>query len=159
MKHTVDQAREILKNEQVLKTSAPVENTLRTVRNNFHGIKSWPKEFQQASPAGVVFGNLLLCYSHQKNISEGILKDVVWGFRQSGIPHNITLDGFSDLYKYGYLIFTDEVGVQHLGSFNENSWYKWTPKFFELLLESGNGSITLDNIILPKDTTVDKLEN
>ena len=156
-KYDAADAERIIKAEDDLANLTP--QGLRTVRPFYHGLKKQPDDFRQESPAGVLFYNLQLCYQHQKNISEGMVGDIIWGFRQSGIPGNIVMDGFTELYRLKYLDFTDERGTHLLGSFNEKSWYKWTARFLILLLDTPEQTIAphIVDSIRPEDKTVDDL--
>ena len=156
--YTAQDAERIIKNEQDLTNLKP--QGLRTVKHSYHGLKIQPEDFQQESPAGVLFYNLQLCYQHQKNVSEGMIGDVIWGFRQSGIPGNIVMDGFTELYRLGYLGFTDPNGIQLLGTFNDKAWYKWSQKFFSLLEDKDvPAEVTIVDSIKPEDKTVDDLKD
>lgn len=156
-KYTAADAERIIKAEKDLANLAP--QGLRTVVPTYTGLKVQPQDFPQESPAGVLFYNLQLCYQHQKNVSEGSVGDVIWGFRQSGIPGNIVMDGFAELYRLRYLEFTDEFGIKLLGTFNEKSWYQWTRKFLDLLLDAKDvaSKTTIVDSIKPEDKTVDDL--
>lgn len=160
MKHSEQDAKRILEQEKLLKLQSNRPG-LRQVRPFYHGLKEPPMDFAQESPAGVVFYNLQICYQNQKNVSEGSVADVIWGFRQSGIPNNITWQGFNDLKKLGYISFTGDLGVPLLGTPNENMWYQWTQKYYNLLLNATDGHETLLEVtdkIKGKDTTVDKVD-
>lgn len=158
MKYSANEAENILKAEKALKTHQL--SGLRCTKQFYNGLKYNPEDIKQDSPAGVVFYNLNLCYQHGKNVSEGCVEDVIWGFRQSGIPANIVVDGFTELYRLGYLNFTDPNGTMLLGTFNEKAWYQWTRKFYSLLLEGNQKQeILISDSIKPEDTTVDKLED
>lgn len=123
-------------------TMAPATN-LRATRATYFGLKEHPKEFKPESPAGIVFANLNVCYKENNNVSEGIMEDVIWGFAQAGIPRYLTWDGLLALGKFGYLTFTDEQRVLMIGTPAEAMWYRWTPKFYNLLLEQPDEGLEL----------------
>lgn len=160
MKHSEADARKILENEQNLKLQSNKPG-LRQVRPFFHGLKEQPIDITQQSPAGVVFFNLQICYDVQKNVSEGSVEDVIWGFRQSGIPNNITWDGFRTLKDLGYITFTDSMGVTLFGDPSPAMWYQWTQKYYGLLLLNPVGpseNLKIVDSIKGQDTTIEKVE-
>lgn len=164
-KYSAADAKRIIKAEEDFKPLNPdlstlKPNGLKTVRSTYTGLKHQPSDIPQQSPAGVLFYNLQLCYQHQKNVSEGCIKDLLWGFRQSGIPSNIVMDGFTELYRLRYLSFTTPEGTAVLGTFNEKCWFKWDRKFFDLLMEDGKVSeLLISDSIKPEDKTVDDLKD
>jgi hypothetical protein len=159
-KYSAVDAERIIQAEKDIQQQSLKPQGLRIVKHSFTGLKANPDDFSQESPAGVVFYNLQICYQNGGNVSEGSVGDVIWGFRQSGIPGNIVMDGFTELYRLGYLDFTDPNGIQLLGSFNEKAWYKWSPKYFGLLQDANQKSdVLISDSIKPEDTTVEKLED
>lgn len=126
---------------------------LRVIKPYYNGLSKEPEDIRMDSPAGVVFYNLQICYSNQKNISEGVIEDIIWGFRQSGIPADITWEGLKDLKKKGYIFFHDGTGVAIIGQLTEKLWYRWTSKFFDLLRDQFAPTVNLgiDDKIKPKD--------
>ncbi len=159
MKHTEQDAKRILEKEQLLKLNQN-QPGLRQVLYYYNGLKEKPIDIRDESPEGVVFYNLQICYGNQKNVSEGSVEDVIWGFRQSGIPNNITWDGFRTLKKLGYLNFTNDMGVTLFGDPTPQMWYRWTQKYYNLLLKTTEGTqnLLVDDKIKGKDTTVDKVD-
>jgi hypothetical protein len=133
---------------------------LRVVVPYYNGITTSPPEIPQDSPGGVVFFNLQLCYQNQQNVSEGILEDVIWGFRQSGIPADITWEGFKTLKKFGYIFFHDGTGTAIIGDPNEKLWYRWTLKYIDLLRgrHETNESLKIEEHIKPVDTNWEKIK-
>jgi hypothetical protein len=55
--------------------------------------------------AQIVLQNLLSCFEKQKNVSEGLIGDVMFGFNTCGIPPQCTYEGLRQLAKEGYLKF------------------------------------------------------
>lgn len=136
-KYTEQEAKQILEAESSFNASRQVgPMPLRTVRHYFNGLKKDPEDIRQDSPSGVVFYNLCICYQNNNSVSEGAIDDVIWGFRQSGIPPYITQEGFKGLKNKGYITYSDPHGRDVIGStFGPGVYYKWTNRFFELLLE------------------------
>jgi hypothetical protein len=85
------------------------EPRLKVVKPFYNGLNTYPPEIVQNTAAHVVFYNLQQCYEQVGNISEGIIEDLVWGFRQAGIPANI------------------------LGDATDKLWFRWSLKFIDLL--------------------------
>lgn len=161
IKISPQEAARILREEKVLTIETPLdEQPTRVVLKKFLGLKQPPSDISQDSVEGVVFFNLLLCYSNNGDVSEGQISDVMYGFAQSGIPRNVTLDGFKKLYTLKYITCTDLLNIPVLCEPVPDLFYKWTPKFFELLLDesSKEKEIELPDLA-PEDTTVDQLED
>lgn len=138
-----------------------MDDSMRCTKTYYNGLKGQPDDIQMDSPAGVVFYNLQICFQNKSNICEGVIEDIIWSFRQSGIPNGVTWQGFRALFKLGYIRFTDARGTILLGGPNEKSWYQWTPKYYNLLLEDTGrkeAPLNIAESIKGKDTTVDKIE-
>ncbi len=114
---------------------------LRLILNYYNGLREHPQDIRMDSPEGVVFYNLNLCYKNQNSVSEGTIGDIIWGFRQSGIPVSVVRDGLMALKKLGYLNWTGDGhpsgGMLMLGDPKETYWIRWTDKFHKLLLPKG----------------------
>lgn len=129
-------AAEVLKKEKELNVQFNNPFGNKVVRKEFKGLKIKPSDFPIKSDAGIVFYNLLQCFMLADNIEESSILNVMHGFSISGIPANNTMDGFVELYKHGYVEFVDACGIKLLGTVNEKSWYKLTPKFYDHLAMS-----------------------
>lgn len=158
MKITPEEAARILKEEHVIEIDTSKEMPLRTVAYYFHGFKKRPEDIDPNTPEGVVFFNLAICYKNQGNISEGQIADVMYGFSQSGIPKNITLDGFKKLYNLQYISCTDPDGNFVFSEPKPDLYYKWTQKFFNLLAQTPEEAEDPVETEI-KDTTINKLED
>lgn len=160
MKHSVEDAQRILSKGEILKVGQPPQPGSRCVRLNYYGLKDNPADIRMDTPAGVVFYNLQLCYKTSKNICEASIEDVIWGFRQSGIPNDITWQGFRALAKAGYINFTNDKNIVLLGGITEKSWYSWTDKYYKLLLSGPEKTVEvkIDDTIKGKDTTYEKID-
>jgi hypothetical protein len=117
---------------------------LRILRHYYKGLREHPKDIRMDSPEGVVFYNLNLCYKNQNSVSEGIIGDIIWGFRQSGIPVSVVRDGLVALKNLGYMTW-DINNMVMLGEPKENYYIRWGNKFLELLLTQG------DSVEIPKE--------
>jgi hypothetical protein len=109
------------------------EPRLKVVKPFYNGLNTYPPEIVQNTAAHVVFYNLQQCYEQVGNISEGIIEDLVWGFRQAGIPANITWKGLNELKKLGFIYFHDGTGRVILGDATDKLWFRWSLKFIDLL--------------------------
>jgi hypothetical protein len=132
---------------------------LKVMKPFYHGLISLPEEIKENTAAYVVFYNLQQCYEQSGNVSEGIVEDVIWGFRQAGIPANTTWKGINDLKKLGFMYFHDGTGRVVLGDATEKVWYKWTLKFLDLLagLQGPAIKLTKDERIAGKDVNWESL--
>ena len=162
-KHSDADAKRILEAEKPFRQTLS-QPGLRVTKNHYFGIKEWPEQIGRDTPAGIVFANLNLCFKNSGNVSEGSIEDIIWGFRQSGIPNQITFKGFKELKELGFMDFTDELGVVIVGEPSaqrvDSIWYKWSNKFYQNLLDKPEKEPTaMDTNINAVDTTVDALED
>ena len=133
-KYDEKKAKAILESESTMMVSP---NSLKQILPYYKGLKEWPSDIMRDSPAGVVFGNLNICFQNANNVSEGLLTDFVGGFKISGIPEKITLDGIKDLVKKDYVHLRDAQGTSYSGSILPSGPVKvgYTKKFLNLLLD------------------------
>lgn len=108
---------------------------LRVVRKNFYGFKAHPPEFLPTEIGGFLFAILGVIFQKQGNVGESEIREVMFGCKQCGIPEQAVIDGFNQLKKHGYVEFTDQKGYVVLGEATPSVWYKFTPKYLELLLD------------------------
>jgi hypothetical protein len=155
---TPEEAARILKEETVIEVDTSQEMPLKVVQPYFFGLKVAPDDIRQDTPAGVVFYTLCMCYMNQGNVSEGQVADVMYGFAQSGIPRNVTLDGFRDLQKLNYMNANSPEGTYIFGDLQPELYYKWTQKFFELCARTKEEATEVAEVKV-EDTTVNKLED
>lgn len=159
MKITPEEAARILKEEHVIEVDTSREMPLRVVCPYFYGFKKKPEDIDPNTPEGVVFFNLAVCYKNQGNVSEGQIADVMYGFAQSGIPKNITMDGLNKLRELKYINpNTPEGHFVFASEFKPSLYYKWTQKFFDLLAKNPKEAEEEVSTEI-KDTTVNKLED
>lgn len=161
LKISAKEAKRILAEEKVINIDTTSEHELRIVKPYFYGLKYAPSEFNENTPAGVVFFNLMMCYQGAGSVGEGQIENIIWGFRQSGIPNYLTFDGFRDLCKHGYIEFITSEGHSIIGTEpNEKYFFKWKDKFFQMLLEKPEKAPAVEvERVETKDTTWDKVED
>lgn len=97
-----------VKDRVVGAVEAVVEGTpqkLKLVRPYYESHKSIPGNL--SSEAQIVLHNLFDCFDRTGSIKEGQVKDLVWGFHVSATPPACTYKGLGDLYRAGYIDFTD----------------------------------------------------
>lgn len=143
----MDKLKEHMDQKLEIKNEGP---RLKVVRPYYNGLITYPTEIEKNTSAHVVFYNLLQCYEQCGNLSEGIVEDLIWGFRQADIPATITWDGLNNLKKLGFMFFHDGTGRVILGNVSEKLWFRWTLKFIDLL----QGEFCPKNF-LSKDERVD----
>lgn len=129
------------------------EPRLKVVRPFFNGLISYPEELERNTAAHVVFYNLQQCYEQVGNVSEGIIEDLIWGFRQASIPAYITWEGLNNLKKLGFLYCHDGTGRVIFGDATEKLWFRWTLKYIDILRGKCDPKIPLkkDERVDPKD--------
>lgn len=87
--------------------------------------------------AQMVLQLLFSCFEKQKNVEEGIIKDIVWGFAQitPPIPPELTLRGLEQLRTQGYVKFQgqDNSIVLSLSQKIEDCWLRYEPKLLSMV--------------------------
>jgi hypothetical protein len=113
----------------------PTPQPLRTIKPFVQAIKSVPTTIPPE--AQIVLHALLACFEKQKNIKEGVIKDLIWGFSQSGIPDGCTALGLKQLDNLGYIkIQAPDMSIIDVsGAGFLDSWVKYQPKLLELVYE------------------------
>lgn len=116
----------------------------KVVQDHFYGLRAMPEGVVVNSPAGVVFFNLAQCFALADNIEEGPIENVMSGFHVSGIQASTVMDGFVELYRLQYVDFVDAYGTAMLGTVNEKTWYKITPRFLHCVAKSKDQALKND---------------
>ena len=87
--------------------------------------------------AQMVLQLLFSCFEKQKNVEEGIIKDITWGFAQCTppIPPDLTLKGLEQLRTQGYVKFQgqDNSYVLSLSQKIEDCWLRYQPKLLSMV--------------------------
>lgn len=158
MKISAAEAKRILKEEHVITIDTSSKHDLRVIKDFFYGLKYAPNEFDENSPAGVVFFNLCVCYQNAGSVGEGQIGNIIWGFRQSGIPGEVTFDGFKELKKHKYIDFITPTGEYIFGDPTEQMFFRWTQKFFDMLITDPKTEKIDMERVETEDTTWDKVK-
>ena len=111
---------------------APLKTRLAAPK--FYGYKAHPPEFPAKSPEGFVFALLGTIYMKAGDVRESSLKEVIFGFQQCGLSPQLVMDGFKALKAHGYAYFTDDQGRMLFGDPTPDMWFKFTPRFLELVM-------------------------
>lgn len=106
----------------------------RLVSSKFYGYKWHPPEFPARSPEGFVFALLGSIYLKAGNVKESQIKEVMFGFQQSGFKPSLVMDAFKALKQHGYMYFTDDAGCMLFGDPTPDMWFKFTPRFLDLVM-------------------------
>lgn len=88
--------------------------------------------------ANDVLAMLISCFSRQKCVNEGLIGDMLWGYKQVGYPLERTLKGLKDLEGLGYVKFQapDKTYVSIDSDKAGKAWIRYQPKLFELLFQT-----------------------
>jgi hypothetical protein len=111
---------------------------LLTVRKKYRGPKEIPADIGQNGVAALVFIGLLNCFKKARDVKEGELKDIIWGFVQCGNEDRAVAAGITALRGMGYLYYTDPLGnkiSEHNYDPSKKIWVRYSPKFLNLLQE------------------------
>jgi len=77
-------------------------------------------------------------FTKSGNVQEGIVRDVIWGFEQSGHAPAMSIEGIRELIKNGYLKLRAPNGIILFALEKESDlscWLQYEPKLLELLYE------------------------
>ena len=109
---------------------------LKIVRSFYAMTKSIPSILKPE--AQIILQALFDCFERQKEVKEGKLDDLVWGFQQAGINGPLTVMGIKYLFEAGYLRlqgddnqFYREMTKENVGAL----WIRYQPKLLELVYE------------------------
>ena len=77
------------------------------------------------------------CFEKQQNVEEGLIGDLIWGFQQSNIPPEVTIQGLQVLALGGYVKFQapDNTYVDFSSDKIEKAWVRYQPKLLEMVYE------------------------
>jgi len=95
------------------------------------------------SPEAQIFMQLLMSvFEKQKEVREGILKDIIFGFASAGVPVKLSMTGAIECFKQGYLEFRgpDNSVITRANEIPTNViefWVIYTPKLLNMVYESG----------------------
>lgn len=78
---------------------------------------------------------LLDCFTKAKEVREGIVMDILWGFEVSGHSPVDTAYGLVDLKRAGYVGFEapDGTEVDEHSQFLSQCWLTYKPKLLEVV--------------------------
>lgn len=89
------------------------------------------------SEATVVLHALFECFAKAKEVREGLIGDLAWGFSQVGIAVELTLKGLLVLEREGYIKFQapDGAYVDLMSSSAEKAFVRYQPKLLEMVYD------------------------
>ena len=111
---------------------------LRKIKPYFSSSKSIPTSLPAESQ--IVLHALFSCFEKQQRVEEGVIKDLVWGFEQGGIPPECSMLGLTQLQGKGYIKFQapDNTFVTILSDQLGECWIRYQPKLLEMIYESSS---------------------
>lgn len=110
---------------------------LQVIFSPYQGCQIVPAEVGQNGVAFLAFQGLLQCFEKTGNISEGQLKDILWGFEQSGHDPRAVAAGLTKLRALGYTYYTDPLGnriSEHNFDPKKAIWLRYSSKFLALMV-------------------------
>ena len=107
---------------------------LNLIYPTYGGFRGLPLDILPQSPAAVVFTGFASIFEKQKNISEGTLSDVLFGFAAGDWDLAAVGQGLTELRFRKYIFYTDAKRVvmpeEYFISHPESSpWVRYSPKF------------------------------
>ena len=116
----------------------PTKEPLSVVQAYYSGITHVPVDLALGNgPDLMVFVELNNCFRKAKQVAEGMLNNVMWGFEQCGYDPRHVAAGLTELRKKGYLLYTDERRVPiYEFDFDPSKpvWIRYTKKFTDLFI-------------------------
>lgn len=108
---------------------------LKTLRPFHTALKQIPSVLP--AEAQILMGALFDCFTKQNTIKEGVLKDLIWGFEQGGIPRHCTAKGIKQLRDLGYITIKgpDNSRVAVEADRIEECWMCYEKKMLDLIYE------------------------
>lgn len=78
------------------------------------------------------------CFEQQKNVKEGLIGDILWGFEQAGIPIQCSIDGLRELHRLGYLKFQakDNEFVSFDSDKIQSAFIRYEKKLLDMVYEN-----------------------
>ena len=138
----------IIMPDSVLQNSK--KEPLNTVIKPYQGLKRIPPELNDGGPACFVFYGLTQCFQRQKEVSEGLLANIIWGFGECGYDQRHVAAGLSALNKLGYIFYSSEQRGSAILETNFDPkkpiWIRYTNKMIDLFYREGKNA---NGIILP----------
>lgn len=124
----------------------PTKEPLRIILTPYRGITHVPSELASSNgPELMVFIELNKCFAKAGNVSEGMVANIIWGFRECGFDEKHTAAGLFKLRNMGYLDYTDAAGfpLRDL-DFDPKKpiWIRFTKKFTDLLVRETHEGLT-----------------
>lgn len=112
---------------------------LKIVRSFYAMTKSIPSTLKPE--AQIILQALFDCFERQKEVKEGQLSDLVWGFEQAGIQGPLTVMGIKYLFEAGYIKLQGPDNQFYKELTKENVavlWVRYQPKLLELVYEGSS---------------------
>jgi hypothetical protein len=109
---------------------------MRTILPYIKSVQNIPSTL--SAEAQIVLQALLSCFEKQRNVSEGLIGDVMFGFDACNIPPLCTYAGLKDLHKEGYIKFQakDNTYIDLESDKAGSAFIRYQPKLLELVYES-----------------------
>lgn len=87
--------------------------------------------------AQVVMHALFSCFDRQKEVREGLVGDLLWGFEQCGIPAGCSAVGLMELNNQGYLKFQapDNTYINFQSDQIGKAWIRYQKKLLDMIYD------------------------
>jgi len=87
--------------------------------------------------AQITLHALFSCFDKQKNVQEGLIGDLLFGFEVGGVPRNCSFMGLQQLQRAGYIKFQakDNTYVDIMSDLIGSAWVRYQPKLLEMVYE------------------------
>lgn len=89
-----------------------------------------------------IMASLFGIFEDKKSVEEGLVGDMIWGFKQGGIPPEATYTALGEMEKFGYVKFQapDNTFVTLNSDRIGSAWIKYQPKLLDMIYYKGGKS-------------------
>jgi len=122
---------------------------LNVIIKPYQGLKRIPQEVNNGGVECLVFYGLAQCFQKHKEVCEGLLSNIIWGFGECGYDAKYVAQGLTKLRELGYIFYSSEQRGAAVSEYNFDPlkpiWIRYTPKMIDLFYREANAN----GIILP----------
>jgi hypothetical protein len=135
----------IIMPDSVLQNSK--KEPLNVIIKPYQGLKRIPQEVNNGGVECLVFYGLAQCFQKHKEVCEGLLANIIWGFEQCGYDPKYVARGLTRLRELDFIFYSSEQRGAPISETNFDPkkpiWIRYTPKMIDLFYRgtSENGII------------------
>ena len=115
---------------------------LKCILSPYRGLTHVPSELD--GTALMVFIELNKCFEEKKQVSEGLLNNVMWGLELAGYDPRHVASGLSELRRKSYIYYSDAQGQKISDQTFDKKvplWIRYDKKFTSLFIKNDNSGL------------------